>query len=176
MADPAIVYISIGSNVGDRLETLLNALLQIHRHESARIDNVSNIYETEPVGFKAQADFLNGVAKISTHLTPIELLLFVQRVEHNLGRTRDIRWGPRTIDLDILLYEDRMINTSDLIIPHPELSHRRFVLKPLADIAADVVVPGLGKSVKDLLAETSDTSRIRLIKTSADVENKIFEV
>lgn len=169
-------WISFGSNMGDRFELILQALTQIHHSDFVSIQKVSNIYETEPVGFKEQEYFLNGAAELSTTLNPIELLHFLLDIEKNLGRRRELRWGPRTIDLDILLHEDQIIKTGDLMIPHPEMTNRQFVLKPLAEIAVDVVVPGVNKSIIELLAEISDNSQIQLYKTSADVENKIFEV
>jgi len=147
----------------------------LNQSVSICIQDVSNIYETEPVGYTDQDDFLNGAVKISTRLTPVELLCVVQDIEKKLGRTRLVLWGPRTIDLDILLYNDQIIREKDLIIPHPELQNRRFVLLPLADIAQDVIVPSTGKTIQKLLAETSDHSRIHLYQTSADVKQKLAE-
>jgi 2-amino-4-hydroxy-6-hydroxymethyldihydropteridine diphosphokinase len=161
--------------MGNRLATIEDALVKLNSVDFTAVRKVSNIYETEPVGFTAQDDFLNGAAELSTTKSPIQLLEFLLSVEKNLGRTRDTRWGPRTIDLDLLLFEDLRINTDMLVVPHPEMQNRRFVLQPLADIAADVVMPGTTKTIAQLLAETPDHSRIRLIHTSYDVERKIFE-
>ncbi len=154
---------------------MVDALARLNGLKFISVDKISNIYETEPVGFTAQDDFLNGAAELSTTLAPLNLLRLLLAVEKSLGRTRDVRWGPRTIDLDLLLFENYTINSAHLIVPHPEMQNRRFVLTPLADIAADVIVPGTKKTIAQLLEETPDNSRIRLLHTSNDVENKIFE-
>lgn len=174
--DPVTVYIGFGANMGDREETIIRALLLLANSEHIHLSTVSSLYETEPVGYMDQADFLNGVAEISTESSPLALLHFLLDVETGLGRTRQRRWGPRVVDLDILLYDDVVMASKELTLPHPELANRRFVLQPLAEIAAQVKVPAIGKKVLELLRETSDTSNIRLYKSSADVKQRLKKV
>jgi len=140
-------YIGLGSNVGDRKAAIEAAL----RHLSPR--RVSGIVETEPWGPVDQPPFLNAVAEIDTALDPEGLLEWLLSVEHELGRVRRERWGPRTLDLDLLLYGDRVIQTETLAVPHPRLAERRFVLEGLAELCPDGRVPGLGKTVRELLEE-----------------------
>lgn len=130
-------FIGIGSNMGNREENINKAIKQLSETVGIKVCAVSKLYNTKPVGYTEQADFLNGAIKIKTTLTPHELLKACQRIEKNLKRERVIRWGPRTIDLDILLYGDCTINDKDLIIPHPRMHERDFVLKPLKDISCE---------------------------------------
>jgi 2-amino-4-hydroxy-6-hydroxymethyldihydropteridine diphosphokinase len=173
--DTSIAYISFGSNLGDRIDMIVRALKCVNRSESILIKSVSHLYETEPIGYAAQSDFLNGVAELSTPLTPLELLATLQDIERTLGRTRDVRWGPRCIDLDILLFNDVIMDQKKLTIPHPEMHKRKFVLAPLADMAPDVNIPGTRKTVTRMLHDTVDQSLVRLYKKSADVKQKILE-
>lgn len=136
-----IAYISIGSNIGDRLNHLTEAVRALHLHEGTTVAAVSSIYETEPVGFTDQADFLNMVVCVETSLEAQGLLGFCQKIEQELGRIRDIRWGPRTVDLDILLYNNDNIETENLIVPHPRMRERAFVLIPLLEIAPLMASP-----------------------------------
>nr|WP_222439445.1 2-amino-4-hydroxy-6-hydroxymethyldihydropteridine diphosphokinase [Sporosarcina sp. BP05] len=135
---------SIGSNIGDRLYHLTEAVRALHSHDGIIVTSVSSIYETAPVGFTDQADFLNMVVCVETALTAQVLLEECQKVEHGLGRVRDVRWGPRTADLDILLYNSESIETENLIVPHPRMYERAFVLIPLLEIA-----PLKASAVKD---------------------------
>jgi len=144
-------YISLGSNVGKREEYLKSALKEIKQF--ANIKQRSGIHETDPVGYKDQGKFLNMVTKIETELTPIELIVQLQEIEHKLGRKREIKDGPRTIDLDILLYNDQIIEQPNLKIPHPRMHKRNFVLTPLSEISPDTVHPKLNKSIKKLKDE-----------------------
>ena len=130
-----VAYLSIGSNIGDRLHHLTEAVRALHLHEGLMVSSVSSIYETAPVGFTDQADFLNMVVCVETGLAAQELLEICQNIEQELGRVRDIRWGPRTVDLDILLYNNDNIETENLIVPHPRMHERAFVLIPLLEIA-----------------------------------------
>jgi 2-amino-4-hydroxy-6-hydroxymethyldihydropteridine diphosphokinase len=172
----AVVYIGFGSNVGDRQQNVFNALLELQKSPFVSIQKVSSFYETDPVGYTEQADFINGVVEIATDLSPAQLLSFVQGIEQKLGRTRTVRWGPRMIDLDILLYDETVLKSDELVIPHREMHKRRFVLGPLAEIAPDIMIPGTEKTVSQLLNDTTDSSRIQPVKTSADVEQKVKEV
>ncbi len=127
-------YISLGTNIGDREGFLKKAIQEIGQHEEIIVEQVSSIYETDPVGYLDQDPFLNLVIKISTNLMPLQLLEVTQKIEHNLGRKRGLRWGPRTIDLDILLYNQENIEVEHLRIPHPRMFERSFVLIPLKEI------------------------------------------
>jgi 2-amino-4-hydroxy-6-hydroxymethyldihydropteridine diphosphokinase len=124
--------------MGDRLDYLNSAISSLNNHEQMEVVNVSSIYETDPVGFTEQSPFLNMVASIRTSLLPEDLLAECLKIELMLGRKREIRWGPRTMDLDILLYNQENIETEDLIIPHPRMKERAFVLIPLMEIASDL--------------------------------------
>ena len=140
-------YIGLGSNLGDREATIRAALAAL-----PGVVAVSELRETAPVGVVDQPPFLNGAAALETELTPRELLDALLAVEQGLGRERRERWGPRTIDLDLLLYGDETIDEPGLDVPHPRLHERRFALEPLAELEPELVIPGRG-SVKDLLAE-----------------------
>lgn len=130
-------YIALGSNIGSREEYLKKAVALLHQHPSVTVTKVSSIYETDPVGYTDQAPFLNMAAAVKTSLSPFELLDLTQHIENELGRTRNIRWGPRTADLDILLYNRENIETEQLIVPHPRMHERLFVLVPLLEIYPD---------------------------------------
>lgn len=153
-----IAYIGIGSNVGDKKTNCLKGIELLS--ETGRVGGVSSLYYTEPVGFKEQADFINAVAGIETDLPPMDLLSICQSIENRLGRVRTLRWGPRTLDLDILLYGDLVMDQPDLVIPHPMLAARKFVLIPLAEIAPRAVHPVLNKSVSQLLQELRNTHTV----------------
>ena len=153
-------YLSLGSNIGDREANLLAAL---HRLQPTR---VSPVYETEPVDYTDQAWFLNLIAEVRTELSPRELLAKTQAIEQELGRVRTIAKGPRTIDIDILLLGDTVVRESDLEIPHPRMAERRFVLRPLADIAPDVRHPITHRSVREMLDALADTVVVRPWKKS----------
>jgi 2-amino-4-hydroxy-6-hydroxymethyldihydropteridine diphosphokinase len=127
-------YISLGTNIGDREGFLINAINELEGNPDISVDQISSIYETDPVGYLDQDPFLNLVIKISTILTPLQLLEVTQGIEQNLGRKRELRWGPRTIDLDILLYNQENIEVEHLRIPHPRMFERSFVLIPLKEI------------------------------------------
>jgi 2-amino-4-hydroxy-6-hydroxymethyldihydropteridine diphosphokinase len=142
-----IAYVGLGANLGDREGTIRAAIAQL-----PGVVAVSPLRETDPVGITDQPQFLNGVAALETELAPRALLDVLLAVERRLGRERKERWGPRTIDLDLLLYGDEVIDERGLTVPHPRLGERRFVLEPLADLAPTLVVPGLG-GVEELLAE-----------------------
>ena len=170
------VFIGMGSNCGNRFDYILKALLDLKKTPGISIVKLSGLYETEPVGYLDQSDFLNGVVHLSTNESPVGLLKVTQDIEKKLGRQRDIRWGPRTIDLDILLFDDLFINSMELVIPHPEMKNRRFVLEPLAEIASKMLFPNSSQNIAQILAVVSDSSRIRLYESAANMEQKFKEV
>jgi len=159
---PVIAYIGIGSNVGDREANCRKAIALLA--EAGMVVSVSSLYRTEPVGFHEQEDFINAVAAVETDRTPDDLLQLCHAIEDRLGRTRGQRWGPRTADLDILLYGSRVVNQPGLAIPHPRMATRRFVLAPLAEIAPDALEPRLHRTAGQLLAELND--RYSVVKCS----------
>ncbi len=127
-------YLALGSNMGDRERNLIKAIEGIQCIKNTQLQFISNIYETDPVGYTDQERFLNMVIAIRTTLEPLELLDELQYIENSMGRTRDVRWGPRPIDIDILLYEDLTFSHPRLCIPHPRMFERAFVLVPLNDV------------------------------------------
>ena len=149
-------YIGFGSNIGARLAHIQNALDTLSKTEGITLKEISSIYATDPVGYEAQAQFLNGVAAIQTSLSPLSLLHTLKDIEIAIGRKHRIRWGPREIDLDILIYGDLCVRTEKLVIPHPEMHLRGFVLVPLAEIAPDLVHPVFQESIQTLLNRLED--------------------
>ena len=150
----ATVYLALGSNLGDRRATLDRALEALRANPAIRVTVVSTFVETAPVGGPAgQGPYLNGAARIETDLAPADLLAELKRIEHALGRRPGPRWGPRPIDLDIILYGDLEMDTPDLVIPHPRFRDRRFVLAPLAEIAPEALDPVTQRTVAQLLAD-----------------------
>jgi 2-amino-4-hydroxy-6-hydroxymethyldihydropteridine diphosphokinase len=145
------VYLSLGSNVGDR-EANLHAALDHLAAGGIRVLRVSPIYETEPVDYTAQPWFLNQVVEAGTVLFPVQLLGRVARIEHALGRVRAVPKGPRTIDIDILLYGRTVVHSAALEIPHPRMAERRFVLAPLADLVPDLRHPLTHRTIREMLA------------------------
>ena len=142
-------YVAFGSNIGEKESYIKRALEKIEK-SGMKIIKVSPIYETEPYGVLDQDSFLNGVVKIETNLTPENLIEVLLDIERQLDRVRERRWGPRTIDLDIIFYDDLIINKNNLIIPHKDMENREFVLKPLCDIDENFIHPVLKKSVRQL--------------------------
>ncbi len=153
-----IAYIGVGSNIGDSKAQCLQAIAALA--EAGAVVRASSLYITEPVGYREQGDFINAAAAVETRLPPADLLKVCNAIEDRMGRQRTIRWGPRTIDLDILLYGDAVVNLPGLVGPHPLLAERRFVLLPLAEIAPGAIHPVLNKSVLQLLQELKDPARV----------------
>ncbi|MYA99918.1 2-amino-4-hydroxy-6-hydroxymethyldihydropteridine diphosphokinase [Candidatus Poribacteria bacterium] len=154
------VYIGFGSNIGDRLAHIQNAIHALSKTEGITLQKISSIYKTDPIGYEAQAEFLNGVAAIQTSLAPLSLLHTLKNIETAIGRKHRIRWGPREIDLDILIYGDLCLQTEKLVIPHPEMHLRRFVLAPLAEVAPDLVHPVLKGTIQTLLQGLEDDTSV----------------
>ena len=158
------VFLMTGSNVGDRVAMLRQAGDHISE-KIGRIIKLSSFYETEPWGFKDKTAFVNQALEVLTGLAPMELLEQVLRIERLMGRTRDGKgYKPRQIDIDILFYDDLIMNGNDLVVPHPRIRERQFVLIPLAEIAKDLIHPVFRKPIQELLVNCSDNSWVRPYK------------
>ncbi len=158
------VYIGLGSNLGCREENISRALKQLSgiSDGSVKVLRCSSIYESKPWGKTDQPDFLNQVAEVETTLEPKALLVLLKKIERELGRTQATeRWGPRVIDLDILFWDDLILNDDDLVIPHPFISDREFVLAPLSELASHLINPVTGRTIEEMLASISERGNIR---------------
>lgn len=160
------IYLGLGSNVGDRLSNIKKALRMLE--SQVDVQSVSSVYETEPWGLKDQPWFLNVVCAAETEMAPEELLGFLKDVEQRMGRQETVRYGPRRIDIDILLYNAHVIRRPELTIPHPRLAERAFVLVPLAEIAPSLEHPETGRTVKEMLAGLHDAEAVRKTSQSLD--------
>ncbi|HAG09500.1 MAG TPA: 2-amino-4-hydroxy-6-hydroxymethyldihydropteridine diphosphokinase [Desulfotomaculum sp.] len=155
------VYLSLGSNLGDKEANLNTALKKLAGHSKIKLQRIAPLYKTAPVGYLKQDWFYNTAAEISTTLSPFELLAVLQDIENQFGRVRTIPWGPRVIDLDIIWYEKVNLHTSKLVIPHPRLTKRAFVLVPLAVLTPALIIPGKGK-IADLAKLISQEQEVKL--------------
>ena len=155
-----IAYIGIGSNIGDKVNQCKKAIFEVLKVDRHKLLAKSSLYKTKPIGYTSQDWFINGVIKIETDLEPLDLLQILKAIEVQLGRTETFRWGPRTIDLDILLFDDKEIETEELQIPHPHLHERQFVLLPMAEIDHHLIHPVLKKTVGELLENIKEDQEV----------------
>jgi len=154
------VFLCLGSNMGDRKAYFDRALHEIEARDIARLVTVSPLYRTSPVDYTDQAWFLNGVVRVETFLSPRELLARLKQVETDLGRdAAGVRFGPRPMDIDILLYDDLVYSDEVLTLPHPRMDKRAFVLTPLCDIDSEIIHPDTNKKIRTLLSEINDASQ-----------------
>jgi 2-amino-4-hydroxy-6-hydroxymethyldihydropteridine diphosphokinase len=158
-----VAYLSLGSNLGDRAANLHKAIARLG--QVAIVLRVSSFYETEPMEFRDQPWFLNCAVELQTDKTARELLGDIQLIEHELGRNRAVQKGPRTLDIDLLLFGKEMIDSADLMVPHPAMHERRFVLAPLAELSSELRHPLLGRTARELLADLGTAGgEVRRIK------------
>lgn len=169
------VYLGLGSNIGDRLSYLRGAIVELAKLDEVEVRRVSPVYQTEPIGYEAQEDFYNLVVEIETTLAPLALLAKIMAVEEKLGRTRTDHKGPRTIDIDILLFGDEVIEEYRLTVPHPRMMMREFVLRPLSDLDPDIRIPTVNVSVAEALSEIEGEKRVDRIPESISTGESVNE-
>ena len=153
------VYLSLGSNMGDKRENLLEAIKRVGELENTEVVKSSTILETEPFGYIEQDNFLNACLEVKTLLTPQEFLSSILKIELDMGRVREIKWGPRIIDIDILFYDDEIIQEDNLAVPHPWICEREFVLEPLSEIAPNYVHPLERKTIMMLARKLKESGK-----------------
>ena len=158
----SIVYLSLGGNIGDVEQNFIKALNLLNSADGCEVLSVSSIYKTKPVGLVEQPDFLNICVKLYTKMQPLDTLNICKQIENELGRVRESKWGPRTIDIDILLYDNQIVNSDELAIPHSQMLERAFVLIPLAEIEPELILPS-NQKVKDA-AKLIGNQEVSLIK------------
>lgn len=162
------IIIALGSNLGDRLDNLDHAVQSLP--PDVQVVRLSSVYETKPWGYLDQPDFLNQVLQAETELNPAELLKYLKRIETKIGRRASFRYGPRAIDLDILFYNELILNVAGLIIPHPRLAERAFVLVPLAELEPDKIHPVLGITIRGLLSNL-DRNSVHVYRPSSATDS-----
>lgn len=162
--EPVTAYLGLGSNLGDRMASFNEAVSRLRIPGVLTVVRTSSIYETDPWGYTSQPDFLNCVLEVETRLPPTKLLKRIEKVEQEIGRTSSWRYGPRLIDVDILLYGDLCLELTDpdLVIPHPRMNQRAFVLVPLAEIAGEAIHPGIRRTITDLASSVEGREGVRL--------------
>ena len=158
--------IGVGSNLGLAVENCEKAISLLNNSEFIQVTAYSSLYQSEPVGKKDQPWFVNGAVEVSTSLTPEELLQHLLDIEHQFGRKRKEKWGPRIIDLDLLDYDGKIFNSETLTLPHPEMTQRRFVLEPLSEIAGSTIHPLEKKTILDLLKELPQKQLVKKLESS----------
>lgn len=161
-----VAYLSLGANIGDRLANLQQAVTLLQETIGVDVTDISNVYETQPVGGVVQDDFYNLALRVDTNLSVLELLARLHEIESRLKRVRQVHWGPRTIDIDILVFGDDVWSDDTLTVPHREMANRRFVLTPLLDVVSD----DRRYEIENLLAHTTDTNWVR-VAANVRVEN-----
>ena len=154
------VFLGLGSNMGEREKFLNRAIAELKKAQNTKIVWASSVYETDPVGKTDQPKFLNAALEVETALEPRELFAEAKSVEQRLGRTMSERWGPREIDIDVLLYDGLVFSDDAVTVPHPEMERRKFVLVPLKEIAPDLVHPISGMTMEELVAACKDAGRV----------------
>ncbi len=160
-----IAYIGVGSNIGDKVQQCEKAIAEILKIDHHKLLAKSSFFKTKPIGYTAQDWFVNGVIKIETDLDPPDLLQVLKTIESQLGRTETLHWGPREVDLDILLFDDKEIQMEELQIPHPLFHERQFVLIPLAEIDRSLIHPVLKKTVGELLEDIKEDQGVEKIQS-----------
>lgn len=157
-----VAFIGIGSNMGNPAAACREAMARLAERPGIRLLRASSLYRTEPVGLKEQAWFVNAVAEIWSVLSPMDLFSALKLIERRMGRSAGERWGPRVIDLDLLLYGQEVLAEKGLVVPHPELHKRRFVLVPFCELASYAIHPAFGVSIRGLLDRLADPSRVEM--------------
>ena len=163
-----IAYIGVGSNIGDKAHRCEQGIAEILRVDRTTLLAKSSLYKTQPVGHLSQDWFVNGVIKIETDLEAPVLFRSMKEIETQLGRHKTFRWGPRTLDLDLLLFDDQIIDTEGLCVPHPRIQERQFVLIPLAEIDRHLIHPDLRKSVQELLEDLKEDQGVERLNISEE--------
>ncbi len=156
-----LAYIGLGSNLNNPKQQIKNAVLALHDMQDVSVVNLSSLYQSKPIDNSDQPDYINAVCQVDTHLTPLELLHVCQEIEEKQHRVREKKWGARTIDLDIILYGVQVVASKQLVIPHPQMMNRAFVLVPLAEMDPDLKVPVLGP-IQDLIDKLDVSELIKL--------------
>ncbi len=170
----ATAYLGLGSNIGNRKKNLTNAIGMLSQY--VKVEELSSIYETEPEGFTQQPLFLNAVCRISTELSPEDLIDLVKKIESDIGRKPSFPNAPRPIDIDILLYNDKIIHSRSLTIPHPRLARRAFVLVPLAEIAPGIIHPENGASISQLFENLGSITGVNKWDNTKESNQRRYDV
>lgn len=167
------IFVALGSNIGDRLGFLQKAMDALGSAPGFKVRRVSSVYETEPVGKKEQPQFLNAAVELNSLMSPEDVLVTLKQIERAVGRTPSERWGPREIDLDLIYVQDLVIDGPELVLPHPEVDSRKFVLTPLAEIAPEFLDPLRNRSLRELLLSCPDPNSV--IKISSAIHTSAVE-